>query len=321
MPVFSIIIPIHNAQETLSQCLDSLLRQSFPDFEVCMVENGSTDASLTICQRYAERDRRFRLFVCNPGRGPSGARNRGLDEARGQYIAFVDSDDFVAPPYLDQLYSAFAHQADVVFFGYKEVGPDGSLRSVRIPSIPETLDFKHTLMELSRLDLFGYAWCKAFRADVIGSVRFPQTLNLMEDEVFSCEVLKTGQNLEILPQALYFYKTGNSGSLMGRTHPDFCQKLDVVYDAWNTLLADCQDRTMLQSQRAQAYVCKCMYYGFERSLDPISFFSALSQCQFFADIPHNTPFARMVAEKNWFGITLLRLGYRIKVSASHLLRR
>ena len=94
MPDFSIIIPIYNAEKTLLRCLDSLKKQTDPDFEAILVENGSTDASNAICRKYAERDRRFRLITMETNCGPSGARNAGLERAGGTFVAFVDSDDF-----------------------------------------------------------------------------------------------------------------------------------------------------------------------------------------------------------------------------------
>ena len=89
MPTFSIIIPVYNAEKTLRRCLDSLLAQSFRDFEVLMVENGSMDGSNALCREYAANDPRFVLYASRENRGPSGARNSGLDHAKGIYTAFL----------------------------------------------------------------------------------------------------------------------------------------------------------------------------------------------------------------------------------------
>lgn len=89
----SIIVPIYNAENYLKSCLDSVLSQTFKDFEVLMVNDGSTDSSATLCQAYAERDSRFRYFEKENG-GLSDARNYGLDRAQGAYITFLDADDF-----------------------------------------------------------------------------------------------------------------------------------------------------------------------------------------------------------------------------------
>ena len=120
MPDFSIIVPIYNAEKTLLRCLDSLKKQTDPDFEAILVENGSTDASNAICRKYAERDRRFRLITMETNCGPSSARNAGLERAGGTFAAFVDSDDFVEPDYVESLRASF-QDADVVFFGYRQM--------------------------------------------------------------------------------------------------------------------------------------------------------------------------------------------------------
>ena len=94
MPAFSVIVPVYNAEKTLRKCLDSLRTQTEGDFEVLMVENGSSDTSNAICREFAAADERFVLIEMPSNCGPSGARNAGLDRAAGDVIAFVDSDDF-----------------------------------------------------------------------------------------------------------------------------------------------------------------------------------------------------------------------------------
>lgn len=321
MPTFSVIIPIHNAESTLRRCLDSLHGQSFSDFEVLMVENGSSDSSHDICRAYASDDARFRPFRCGQ-LGPSGARNIGLEHARGAYITFVDSDDYVTSDYLQQLHRAFlAQRADVVFFGYRQVAQNGAVLCTRVPHAPENLAQPALLTELSRQDMFGYAWVKAFRAKAIAEKRFPQALDLMEDEVFACEVLAREQRIALLPSPLYFYVTGNVGSLMGRTHPDFCQKLDVVYRAWERLLSESPNGDALLRERAASYVSKCMYYGFERDVEPDAFFQSLSRCAFFADAAQSTAFYQAVKNEKRKTLRRMRAKYRLKTAVAKLLGR
>ena len=140
MPTFSIIVPVYNAEKTLHRCLDSLRTQTYTDFEVCMVENGSQDSSRAICREYAEKDSRFLLYVSEENCGPSGARNIGLDHARGNYIAFLDSDDYVEPDYLEMLHQSFEN-ADVVFFGYHQVSTDDQPLGDHIPEVKDYSDY------------------------------------------------------------------------------------------------------------------------------------------------------------------------------------
>ena len=102
MPRISIGVPFHNVEEYLPQCLDSILRQTFTDFEVIMVDDGSTDGSFEICQKYASKDSRFKLFHQENG-GVAKARNACLRHMNGKFITWIDSDDWVDEDYLEKL--------------------------------------------------------------------------------------------------------------------------------------------------------------------------------------------------------------------------
>ena len=98
----SVIVPVYNLETCLPMCLDSILRQTFSDFELILVDDGSADGSLAVCQEYQEKDNRIRLLHQENG-GVSSARNTGLNHAVGQYISFVDGDDFIEPDMYERL--------------------------------------------------------------------------------------------------------------------------------------------------------------------------------------------------------------------------
>lgn len=321
MSAFSIIIPIFNAEKTLARCLDAVLRQGFCDFEVLMIENGSSDASADICRQYAEADNRFHLYTCVQ-KGPSAARNMGLSRAKGTYIAFVDSDDYVSPDYLQQLYQTFqSSNADVVFFGYEERSEAGALGSVRVPEIPDTLSGVKVLTELCNQDMFGYTWIKAFRLSAIGETQFSLELDLLEDEVFACQVLAKGCSVAILPRAIYTYVTGNGTSLMGKTRRDYCAILDRAYTGWELLLDGKSEGQPWLTHRANQCVENCMYYGFEREIDPEDFFISLKQTRFFQAADLGCSFYDAVQRGDIRMLKWMRMKYRLKVALSKMLRR
>lgn len=126
MSLISIVVPVYNAKATLRRCMDSLAQQTYQDFEVLMVNDGSTDESAEICREYSSRDGRFRL-IDQKNAGPAAARNTGIDQAVGKYITFVDSDDYVEPNMLEVLYQrAEESQADITVFGYYQEKDDVS---------------------------------------------------------------------------------------------------------------------------------------------------------------------------------------------------
>ncbi len=113
MPAISVIIPVYNVEEYLNRCVNSILAQTFTDFELILVDDGSADCSLIICEEYAEKDNRIKVLH-QENHGASVARNFGVKHASGKYIIFVDSDDWVAPEYLERLYKAcIESQADI----------------------------------------------------------------------------------------------------------------------------------------------------------------------------------------------------------------
>lgn len=320
MPVFSIIVPVYNAEKTLRKCLESIRSQTCPDFEVLMVENGSKDTSNAICSEYTAMDSRFVLYACETNRGPSGARNIGLEHAEGQVIAFVDSDDFVEADYLETLQQGFA-EADVVFFGYHQLQTDGTSLGIHLPDVAESTDYYETLIRLHGQDMFGYTWIKAFRREVIGQHRFSAEQNLLEDEVFVCEVLTEQKRIRVIPKALYNYVTGNAGSLVGRTHADYCRKVDAAYCAWKNLLAGCAEKNAVLVSMANAHVRRCMYYGFERNVDVKAFFGFLSESTFFAMSAQNDAFSQLVLNGKYRKLACMKTAYRLKNKIARLLKR
>lgn len=116
--LISVIVPVYNVEEYLKQCLDSILEQTFSNYEVILVNDGSTDSSGLICQEYAEKDSRIRYFEKENG-GLSDARNYGIEQAQGEYLTFVDSDDFLDKMHLNVLYTALVNNnVDISIVNY-----------------------------------------------------------------------------------------------------------------------------------------------------------------------------------------------------------
>lgn len=322
MPLFSVIVPVYNAEKTLERCLASLQSQREPDFEVILIENGSQDASAAICAQFAAGDDRFRLISAGPNQGPSGARNAGLDSARGEWIAFVDSDDYVEPEHLSCLRDTFeAENPDAVFFGYRQISADGHALNIHIPEIEASPELHDQLAQLSVRNLFGYTWIKAFRRETIGHARFPGDLDIFEDEVFACDVLVNCSRIAVVPKTLYNYVTGTPSSLAGRTRPDYPQKCDRAYRAWKKLLNSYGDKEKILVQRANALASNCMYYCFERKIDLKYFTDTLRETEFFAAHTLWSRFDDLVRQRKYSLIKLEKSKYRLKTALAKLIRR
>ena len=116
--LISIIVPVYNVEKYVAECIESIIKQTYQNLEILLIDDGSTDNSGKICDKYAEKDKRIKIIHKENG-GVSSARNLGLDLAQGEYIAFIDSDDFVSNKYIESLYSAIEHKdAEIVLSKY-----------------------------------------------------------------------------------------------------------------------------------------------------------------------------------------------------------
>ena len=319
MAVFSIIIPVYNAEKTLNRCLDSLIRQSFRDFEAILIDDGSKDSSLGICRQYEERDSRFHVLF-QENAGPSKARNCGLEKACGTWICFADSDDYIRDDYFEKLYEIVSpEKSDAVFFGYTAIAGDGTAIKTFIPQIHEPGCLK-AVEELSKKDMFGYTWIKVFRRALIKDVRFDESMTLFEDEVFTCSVLNNECSISVLNEPLYYHTVDLDGSLMKKTHHDYCILCDKVYRAWQQMLAKYAEKDSLLKNKAESFTNRCIYYGFERTVDTVPYFTDLSGTGFFSrnTAVHNNSLYRYIEKKNFLMIRVRKIVYKSKVGLSKL---
>ena len=196
-PAISVIVPVYNTEKYLRRCIDSILSQTFTDFELLLINDGSTDSSGEICDQYAAKDERVRVFHKENG-GVSSARNVGLDEARGEWIAFVDSDDWVEFGYLLAFWQADC-SADLLVgtaIIRKQDFPD---RYCMLTPVGLLTDIKSFLSFTLGTCLMNVPWGKWFRRKLINTLRFNSSLYVGEDTFFLLHYLQKVQSITILP--------------------------------------------------------------------------------------------------------------------------
>lgn len=230
----SVIIPMYNAEHTIIRCLSTIVNTQYDNYEIIVIDDGSSDSSVMLVKRFMEANKYVKLLI-QKNSGPSVARNKGMEVAIGDVIAFVDSDDFVNSDYLMRLADAFNQSdAEVVFIAFNRVTSNGDIISMHtLPAMQN--NYYHNLIELSKHDVFGYTWIKAFRRNVIENNRFDNTVNLYEDEIFSCQVLRKPVNLLYLNEPLYCYVRSDE-TLVNKTNQNFSKLNNYVWNEWNTLL-------------------------------------------------------------------------------------
>ena len=210
----SIIIPVYNAEEYLDRCLHSVLDQEFPSFEVILVDDGSTDSSPLICDRYSGTDPRF-LTIHQKNSGVSAARNAGLNLAQGEYVMFLDSDDALLPYALDAMVDHLGGE-DVVVGGYGAFIEGVPSKEVK-PAVTKSYkgnDYQYFFQDnlLRNCELLDSPWAKLFRKKAVGDTRFCDDLNYAEDKLFVFEVLAKSSSVLAVSSAVYGYYM-HAGSL------------------------------------------------------------------------------------------------------------
>ena len=210
MPKISVIVPVYNSEKYLHRCIDSILAQTFIDFELLLVNDGSKDNSGKICNEYAAKDSRVRVFHKQNG-GVSSARNLGLNNAKGEWVTFVDSDDWVKPDYL---YSMVCQSdADMVMSSFEIIDEvekwDNSIEN-RIFNKNEIKQFIERYIYTVTL---CSPWCKLFNRLLIGDVRFNENIAFTEDTIFVIEYLCKVRNVRVVENYGYQYRRGLGESL------------------------------------------------------------------------------------------------------------
>lgn len=243
-PKISIIIPVYNVEQYLSRCIDSILAQTFTDFELLLIDDGSKDNSGKICDEYEKKDNRIRVFHKENG-GVSSARNVGLDNAVGEWICFSDGDDSVKSDYLATFFYLMT-QGDMLSQGFHALNWNhkGDKDIFATKGIYYGKNLCPFILKLLKTAQLGYIWCKSFKKEIIDKykIRFDENVYLMEDLEFVLEYCTHINSINNSDKCLYLYKYTASGKIFhDQNHFEVYKKLyllsreidvDNLYTKW-----------------------------------------------------------------------------------------
>lgn len=230
-PLVSIIIPIYKVEKYLSKCIDSVISQTYKNIEILLIDDGSPDNCPEICDLYAQKDKRIKVFHKENG-GHSSARNLGLSVANGWWICFVDSDDYICDDYVEHFVNvALRTGAEIVCAGYEEIEEDTneSLDSNSISTDVSILEQEDALYLLLCDKLRSYPWNKMFYRGLWQDVRWREDYKVYEDCLTLYLVFAKSKKVAISNKATYRYLQ-RSSSILHEQNPDIFLKLFDVLD-------------------------------------------------------------------------------------------
>lgn len=216
VPLVSIIVPVYNAEKYLNRCIDSILSQTMTDFELLLIDDGSKDNSGRICDEYAEKDARVRVFH-KPNGGVSSARNLGLDNAKGKWITFVDADDRCSCNYLEHLLSKVDDDTDLIISYAVICDSTGEKAEVYPEYRVNATNFERLFVD-SDMHWHTSPWAKLYRASIIyeNSLRFNEMMHIGEDADFLFSFMLITDKNYVSSDTDYYYTCDVSGSLTKR---------------------------------------------------------------------------------------------------------
>jgi len=248
-------VPIYNVENYLGRCLDSILAQEYDDFEVIAINDGSTDNSLTILQEYAEKDNRISI-IDKKNNGVSSARNNGLLQAMGEYIGFVDPDDWIEPQmYKEMIKIAEEDQIDIVMCSYtREFGTHSKEKMFSFPERSHFINDEVQNKILRRLvgpldeeianpellDAWGTVWSKLYRAEIIknNNLQFVdlREIGSNEDTLFNIHVFYYAESFVFLNKPYYHYWRANAASITSIHNPHLVNQFGRLYSRMESFL-------------------------------------------------------------------------------------
>ena len=257
-PTVSIIVPVFNAEKYINRCIDSILCQEYTDFELILADDGSTDASGEICDSYAAGDSRVKVFH-KPNTGVSDTRNFALKQARGTYLQFVDSDDWITPD-ATKLFvrAAIENQCDMVIADFyrvvgKRVSPKGDIDEEGLLSRDA---FASHMMTNPAAFYYGVLWNKLFRREIVEKyqLHMDENLSWCEDFLFNLEYILHAETFYVLQTPVYYYvKTEGSLVSQGMSFSKTFKMKLMIFNYYNNFYKHILDEKEYEKNRLQVY--------------------------------------------------------------------
>ncbi len=262
MVKLTIVIPIYNAEKYLDRCLNSLLCQNAKDYELLLVDDGSKDNSGKICDEYAKKYEHIKVFH-KPNGGVSSARNLGIDEAQGEYITFIDADDFVSLNYFVTVFDYINNKkTDCLLFNLFREKPDGKFLSQRLPIAEGNHEDPDQLIQYSvaYYSFVNGSSTKIHKTNIIreNNLRFNENIKLCEDNIFSLDYIACIKNFTICDAPMYFYAI-NEGSATQKRKLQYFADDEFLFFKYENLINTKNREDLSMDLLYETYLRRCFY--------------------------------------------------------------
>lgn len=260
-PIISIIVPVYNVEQYLDRCVESILNQTFKDFELILVDDGSPDDCPAICDEWAEKDSRIKV-IHKPNGGVSSARNAGLDLTSGEYVGFCDPDDKINERMYELMYqSVLDNEADCCICSYKSFKSNKELENSSFDK-----DNKLVLNDNEIIDYFlgkgksflGSIWNKLIHRDIVENLRFNETMAFGEDYCFALQTLLNCSRVTMLENCELYYYFIRENSAMKKLNSEKYYKLFVekqrIFELCLSKYSDKETKKIIQNAQIRALV-------------------------------------------------------------------
>lgn len=311
----SVVVPVYNAEKSLNYCIQSIINQTYVDFEVLLIDDGSTDMSGCICDKYASENKNITAVHIENG-GVSKARNIGIDLAKGEYICFVDSDDYISIEYLNELvktknqYNIY----DNIWCGFY-TSSDYNQTDLKIYLADDNTSFsffeRNEIMILQNKWLSQMPWNKLFSVKIIkdNNIRFPENLSLGEDLLFNLKYLDcTNGQIVVINKPLNFYVRSGNESLDNKYYPNLLE----IYDRINDNLFNYLRKWDCDSAQLVMFYNSC-FFGYEKVMRNTFHKKSITQnkYRFNRRIMKSKKFKMAYNNSDCYIHPLYRVGYKI----------
>ena len=258
----SVIVAVYNAEKTIHKCIDSILSQTFSDFELLLIDDGSPDTCGEICDKYADQDKRIKVIHKKNG-GVSAARQTGIDNSLGLYTIHVDPDDWIEPKELEDMYHyAISNNADVVISDFYVDLPNGTIiYKNQKPTALEGIELLHDCFRKIHGSLCTKLIKRSLYSDF--NIRFPIGINYCEDQYITCSILKNNVNVYYLNKAYYHYVQHPSSTTVVSTYNEKTYETDMrLINIYKEMFSE--DKALIELMlgiNGRSMVCRAFYNG------------------------------------------------------------